>query len=149
MDQKRILLIDDETVFTRMVKLNLEQTGRYLVREENRSLHAHATAREFKPDLILLDVIMPGLDGGELAAQLRADPHLKGVPVVFLTATVSKREAEAGTFNSGGFLFLAKPVSLKTLLQCLETLLPAKADSSASKGPPGPPTSARPNPPTG
>ena len=80
---------------------------------------ALATAREFKPDLILLDVIMPSIDGGDVAAQLRADRNLKATPIVFLTATVSKREAGEGTLNSGGDLFLAKPVSVDTLINCL------------------------------
>ena len=121
MGKTRILIVDDEAVFTRMVKLNLEQTGNYEVRAENRAQHAPAAAREFKPDLILLDVIMPGLDGGELASLLRSDPALKHTPIVFLTATVSPHEAKGGGFTSGGFLFLAKPVALKDLVRCIES----------------------------
>lgn len=121
MEKKKILIVDDEAVFTRMVKLNLEQTGQYEVREENRALRALPAAREFKPDLILLDVIMPGMDGGELAASLQADYALRKTPIVFLTATVSPSEAKSGGFTSGGFLFLAKPVALKDLIQCIET----------------------------
>ena len=123
MEKKRILIIDDEASFTRMVKLNLEKTGAFEVREENRATCALATAREFKPDAILLDVIMPSIDGGDVAAQLRADRNLKGTPIVFLTATVSKREAGDGTLNSGGDLFLAKPVSLDALINCLNEIM--------------------------
>lgn len=126
MDQKRILVIDDEPALTRMIRLNLEPTKRYVVREENRAPHAHTTAREFKPDLILLDVIMPGTDGGELASRFRADPALKDIPVIFLTATLSKREAAEGMIN-GGYLFLPKPVGLKNLVECIENALAAKA----------------------
>jgi len=122
MQQKRILIIDDEATFTRMVRINLEQTKRYVVREENRALHALTTAREFKPDLILLDVIMPGADGGEIASRIKTDHTLKHVPVIFLTATVSKREAAEGVFT-GGYLFLPKPVSLKNLVECMENAL--------------------------
>ena len=125
MEQKRILIIDDESTFTRMVRINLEQTKRYVVREENRALHALASAHEFKPDLILLDVIMPGADGGEIASRIRADNALKHVPVVFLTATVSRHEAAEGKFT-GGYLFLPKPVSLKALVECMENVLAAK-----------------------
>lgn len=125
MDQKRILIIDDEATFTRMVRINLEQTKRYVVREENRAPHALTTAHEFKPDLILLDVIMPGVDGGELASRIKADSLLKEVPVIFLTATVSKREAAEGVFT-GGYLFLPKPVGLKNLVECMENVLAAK-----------------------
>jgi CheY-like chemotaxis protein len=125
MDQKRILIIDDEATFTRMVRINLEQTKRYVVREENRAPQALTTAREFKPDLILLDVIMPGADGGEIASRFKADSTLKDVPVVFLTATISRREAAEGVFT-GGYLFLPKPVSLKNLVECMENVLAAK-----------------------
>src|SRR5258706_15639749 len=83
---KKILVVDDEVTITRLLKLNLEKTGAYVVREENRGAKAYAAAREFKPDLILLDVMMPDLDGGEVAAQLQADPLMKGIPIIFLTA---------------------------------------------------------------
>src|SRR3954451_4327946 len=119
MEKRRILIIDDEASFTRMVKLNLEKTGAFEVREENKATYALAAAREFKPDAILLDVIMPTMDGGDVASQIRNDRHLKGTPIVFLTATVSQREAGEAVLNSGGDLFLAKPVSLEHLINCL------------------------------
>ena len=119
MEKKRILIVDDEASFTRMVKLNLEKTGQFEVREENRAAYAMAAAREFKPDLILLDVIMPNMDGGDLFSQIQMDRHLKGTPVIFLTATVSQREAGVKGFTSGGALFLAKPVSLENLIACI------------------------------
>src|SRR2546430_17585041 len=115
MEKKRILIIDDEASFTRMVKLNLEKTGAFEVREENKATYALATAREFKPDVILLDVIMPTMDGGDVAAQIRNDRHLKGTPIIFLTATVSQREAGDGGLNSGGDPLLAKTVHVGKL----------------------------------
>ena len=131
MEKKRILIIDDEATFTRMVKLNLEKTGAFEVREENMAVAALAAAREFKPDLILLDVIMPAMDGGDVAAHIRNDRHLKGTPIVFLTATVSQREAGEGGLNSGGDLFLAKPVSVENLINCLnENIRPPAAPAA-------------------
>jgi|SRR2546422_6403503 len=133
MEKKRILIIDDEASFTRMVKLNLEKTGGFDVREENKASGAVAAAREFKPDLILLDVIMPGMDGGDVAGQIRNDRHLKGTPIVFLTATVSQREAGEAGLNSGGDLFLAKPVSLEHLIHCInENVRKTEAEEEAS-----------------
>jgi len=128
MEKKRILIIDDEPSFTRMVKLNLEKTGAFEVREENKATNALAAAREFKPDLILLDVIMPTLDGGDVAGQLEKDRQLRGIPVVFLTATVTHREAgPGGRLTSGGSVFVPKPVSLDTLVKCInENLSPAR-----------------------
>lgn len=120
MEKKRILIVDDEASFTRMVKLNLEKTGQFEVREENKATYALPAAREFKPDLIILDVIMPNLDGGDIFGQLQNDRHLKGTPVIFLTATVSPREAGVKGFNSGGALFLAKPVTVENLIACIQ-----------------------------
>ena len=131
MEKKRILIIDDEPSFTRMVRLNLEKTGMFEVREENRATGAVTTAREFKPDLILLDVIMPTMDGGDVAAQIQNDRHLKGTPIIFLTATVSQREAgPTGALNSGGCLFLAKPVSVEALVKVINESIrkPAEAE---------------------
>jgi two-component system, OmpR family, response regulator len=119
MEKKRILIIDDEPTFTRMVRLNLEKTGAFEVREENKASYALGAAREFKPDLILLDVIMPAMDGGDVARQIQNDRYLRGTPIVFLTATVSQREAGVGGLNSGGSLFLAKPVSVENLIKCI------------------------------
>jgi CheY-like chemotaxis protein len=126
--KRKILIVDDEATFSRMVRMNLEQTGQYEAREENRATHAMAAAREFKPDLILLDVIMPAMDGGELASKIRADSALGHIPIVFLTATVSKKESQDSGFTSGGFLFLAKPVSLENLLSTIDQALSGDSD---------------------
>lgn len=120
MSKKKILIIDDESAFTRIVKLNLEKTGKFIVQEENRGRRATVAAREFKPDLILLDVLMPDVDGGEVAALLRSDPKLKDIPIIFLTATVSKRESGSVGARRGGLLFIGKPVSTEELIECIE-----------------------------
>lgn len=125
MGKKRILIVDDESGFTRLLKLTLEQTGHYTVREENDGTRAHETAREFKPDLILLDIVMPRIDGGDVASQIRADPFLKNVGIVFLTAIISKRETGRGS-RIGGFPFLAKPITLEELVQCIDENLTSK-----------------------
>ena len=123
MNKKRILLVDDEVSFTRLLKLNLEQTNAYEVRVENWAEDALPAAQEFRPDLILLDVMMPRMLGGDVAAQLRSDPNLKSIPIVFLTATVRKKRVEEYDGIIGGFPFLAKPVSVEEVLQCLEMCL--------------------------
>lgn len=118
-ERKRVLIIDDESGFTRLLKLTLERTKKYEVREQNDATKALETARDFQPDLILLDIVMPKVDGGDVARQMSADPRLKKTKIVFLTAIVSKKEAVSGNLI-GGFPFMSKPVSLDALMQCIE-----------------------------
>jgi CheY-like chemotaxis protein len=122
MNKKKLLVVDDEPGFTRLLKLVLRH---YEIREENDPMKALETARLFHPDLILLDVIMPGIDGGNLAAKFKADAHLKRIPIVFLTAVVSPREAGETSKLIGGFPFLAKPVSPQALEVCINEQLAA------------------------
>lgn len=118
--KKKILVVDDEASLTRMVKRGLEATGNYLVMEENQGSKAVATARQFKPDLIILDVMMPDVDGGTVAADLAETQDMKNIPVVFLTAIVTKEEAGPTGSTIGGHTVLAKPVNLKNLITCIE-----------------------------
>jgi len=99
MKKKRILLVDDEVGFTRLLKLNLEQRADYEVRVENWAEKALHAAREFRPDLVLLDVIMPHMIGNDVAACMREDATLKGTPIVFLSA-VGGRKSPSRTWNS-------------------------------------------------
>jgi two-component system, OmpR family, response regulator len=118
-NKKYILVIDDEVSFTRLLKLNLEQTGLYEVQAVNVAAEALAAVRRLKPDLILLDVMMPELDGGTLAATLQASPALAHIPIIFLTAAVKKDEVSSRGGQIGGFPFIAKPVDLDDLLAAL------------------------------
>jgi DNA-binding response OmpR family regulator len=118
--KKRILVVDDEPGMTRMLRRNLESTGKYEVRTENSGDVAVAAARDFHPDFILLDVMMPGVDGGEVAARLKEDKALQNIPVVFLTAIVKKDETAPTGSNIGGCEYLAKPVKLEDLVACIE-----------------------------
>jgi CheY-like chemotaxis protein len=118
--KKRILVVDDEPAVTRMIKLNLEQTGLYEVRTENQGRRAIEAVREIRPDLILLDVMMPGILGSEIAAQLQADPELCATKFVFLTAVVTKDEELGATGQIGGNTFIAKPISAEDLCRVVE-----------------------------
>ena len=118
--KKRILVVDDEDGVTFIVKAALEQTRNYEVVEENDPAHALLAAREFKPDLILLDVMMPGMDGGDVAAQFKSDRATRDIPIVFLTAIVSGDEVPVGGVVRGGHRYLPKPVSIAELISCIE-----------------------------
>jgi CheY-like chemotaxis protein len=123
--KKRILIVDDEVTSARLLKLNLEATGRFDVRVENWAENAIGAAREFMPDLIFLDIMMPRMFGGDVAAQMQADTKLKSVPIVFLTAAISRDRVEdhEGTIN--GFPFIAKPASVDEVIQCIDRQLQA------------------------
>jgi CheY-like chemotaxis protein len=123
-EKSRILIIDDNRDFTYSAKVALERTGRYSVWEENEPARAHRTAQRVKPDLILLDIAMPETDGGEVAARIESDPALHRVPIVFLTALVTKAEARSG-LQIQGHSFLAKPISIPELVAGIERNLPA------------------------
>jgi CheY-like chemotaxis protein len=118
-------LVDDEQTFTRLLKLNLEQTGQFEVRAVNWAEEALATAREFRPDAIFFDVMMPRMFGGDVAAALRDDPDLKAIPIIFLTAAVPKHRIEEHEGSISGFPFLAKPVSVEQVIQCLSSVFSA------------------------
>ena len=133
MSKKRILLIDDEPGFTRLLKLNLEETGAYEVRQENMGADGLATAREFKPDLILLDVIMPDMNGGDIALQIEADRKLKNIPIVFLTGSAPKKRH----YIIGSRPFLVKPASVEQVISCIEEHLKRIPEPPTSSDPSG------------
>jgi len=110
--KRRILIVDNDRDTTHLVKILLEKTGRFSVLEEN--------------DLILLDIVMPETDGGEVAAQIQADPELRRTPVIFLTALVTETETKAG-LRIQGHPFLAKPINIPELINGIEENLAAHA----------------------
>ena len=117
---KRILIVDDEVGATRLLKASLEQTGHYEVRVENWPEEAVAAAREFKPDLVLLDVLMPRMFGGNVAAALQTDPELARIPRVFLTGAVRRSVLQEHDGVISGDRYLAKPASLEEIIRCIE-----------------------------
>jgi CheY-like chemotaxis protein len=127
-EKRRILIVDNGTNATHLVRILLEKTGRYLVLEENNSTKVHRSARIFRPDLILPDVVMPIRDGGEIAAQIRADPELQNTPTIFLTALVTPTEARAG-LHIDGHPFRAKPVNIQELISAVDENLTARANA--------------------
>ena len=101
----------------------LERTQRFDVRVENRSAHAVTAAREFRPEMILLDVDMPGKDGGQVARELKDDTTLRATPILFFTSLISHAEAGERETVRGGMRFLAKPVDPKVLIDTVDRIL--------------------------
>ena len=121
----RILVIDDEPEFTSMLKAQLELAGYFDVLEENDETRGVRAAREFEPDLILLDVMMPRLEGSEVAAMFRADRQLRETPLLFLTALVSEADAPRGAYVSGGNTFIPKSLPIARLLETISQAISA------------------------
>jgi CheY-like chemotaxis protein len=125
--KRRILIVDDDANSTHLVKILLERSGPYLVMEENDPTKADQTAHNFKPDVILLDIVMPKIDGGELATQIEADRELHDTPIIFLTALVTHGEAISGLHMQGRAM-VAKPISIPGLIEAIEKHLPKRAE---------------------
>jgi two-component system OmpR family response regulator len=121
MTKSKILLVDDDPAFTRILRDALEEIGRFEVRVENSPLNAIITAIAFRPDLVVLDVIMPHLDGGDIAALLKVLPVFHDLPIIFLTAVVSKEHVSAPHGRIlGGHRFLPKPIDTRDLIECID-----------------------------
>ena len=118
--KKKILLVDDEKSFTNLLKLNLEQTGHYDVRVVNVPEDALPAAQEFKPDIMLLDIIMPRLPGGNVVAQFAADPVARNTPIVFLTAAVRRSRVEEMDGLVSGIPCLSKPSNIEEIVAMIE-----------------------------
>ena len=118
--KKRVLIVDDEPSFTRLLKLNLHHTGRYMAEVVNDSAEALQVAERFGPDVVLLDVMMPGLDGSEVADRFHANPRFRNTPIIFLTAAVKKQEVAVRGGLCGGIPFVAKPIEFQEVLAHLD-----------------------------
>jgi DNA-binding response OmpR family regulator len=118
MDKKKILIIDDEENFCNLVKKNVEKTNEFEVHVATNGDDGIKSIKEIKPDLILLDIIMPGLDGGDVVSLIRGDESIKDTPIVFLTSLVRKDEVGAGFTK--GYSLLAKTVTVRELIACIK-----------------------------
>ncbi|MFH0877062.1 MAG: response regulator [Candidatus Omnitrophota bacterium] len=116
---KKILLIDDEKDFCFFTKNNLEATGQYVVTTCSDSSKAVDLIKGLQPDLILLDVLMPEIDGPGVAASLKEDEKTKNIPIVFLTAVITEKEARQSQNLIAGWPFIAKPVQIKELVEVI------------------------------
>jgi two-component system, OmpR family, alkaline phosphatase synthesis response regulator PhoP len=117
-----ILVVDDDPKIVRVVEINLTQAG-YQVRTAADGEEALAAATQERPDLVLLDVMMPRLDGFETLKRLKADPALTDIPVVMLTARAQDEDVFEG-YGTGAQWYLTKPFEPEELRQVVRHLLP-------------------------
>ena len=129
----RILIIDDEPDFTALLKANLEECADYLVRQINDSANALKAMKEFRPHLCIIDVVMPGMDGGDIVARMREDEALRHIPVMMLTALVEENpDSFDGETHTGGLAFVSKTSSFETILACVRKHLAEVAQGDPS-----------------
>jgi DNA-binding response OmpR family regulator len=120
MDFTRILIVEDDISYAELLKIRLEKAGNYDAIIEPQPSRASATAIEFMPHLILLDLMLPGMDGGEVSRLFKKDERLQNIPVIFLTSAVTHDEVTAQGGMIGGKPFLAKPVNIGELVASIE-----------------------------
>jgi DNA-binding response OmpR family regulator len=118
---KRVLVVDDEPDIVMMVESRLVANG-YEVQTATGGREALEKCKTFRPDIIVLDVMMPEVDGPAVAQELRGHPETAKTKVIFLTAIVTEQEVSK-THNIGGNLFLPKPFKPEELLKMIELAL--------------------------
>src|SRR6266480_1306955 len=128
----RVLIVDDNSRFAGGAQLFLEHTGNYFACAVNDPLRALETARSFKPDLVLVDLIMPQVDGTEVAAQITSDWTLHSVPIVFVTALITREEARDGR-RIEGHRVIPKPGHGSELIKVVEESLPKRFNNSSQR----------------
>jgi len=126
--QLKVLLVDDEKDILELLKYNLEKEG-YKVKSANDGEKAIEIAREFIPDLILLDIMMPKQDGVETCRQLREISELRSTYILFLTAR-SEEYSEVAGFEAGADDYITKPIKPRALASRLNALFRRKKKSS-------------------
>lgn len=126
---KKILVVDDETDVTELLAYTLRAKG-FTVEALNDPNRSIGVARTFMPDLVILDVMMPDLNGIQICRMLRADAKLKKVPVIFLTAKAEEGDRIQG-LETGADDYLCKPFSTKELVLRIQTILRRVNDGAA------------------
>lgn len=122
-NKRKVLIIDDEEDFCHFVKLNLERSGQFEVLVATKAMAGIGMAKKNLPDLILLDILMPDMDGSLVAETLLQEPATKKIPILFLTALAQKNEVESSGGIIGGRTFLAKPITPDELVARINSVL--------------------------
>lgn len=125
MAKKRILVVDDEAEMVESVCHMLRRFN-YEVIGTTQGKQAVELAQSKKPDLIILDMVMPDMQGGEVAAVLSRQPETAGIPIMFLTALLVKKDKFMEDKIRGKYYVLAKPVTAEELLEAVDKAMSVK-----------------------
>jgi len=128
----RILIVDDERQNRQLLEVLLLADG-YELDTAGSAEEALAAVRRQRPDLILLDIMMPGMDGYQVVARLKADPHTASIPVVMLSA-LDDRSSRSHGLTAGAAAFLSKPVDRHALREAVVSLLRVSVPPHEGKG---------------
>jgi DNA-binding response OmpR family regulator len=121
----KVLVVDDEPEITDIVEAFLTEAG-YAVAVENQPNEAVKRAQEFLPDVILLDIMMPGVDGYDICQSIKKQPDLGHVPIIFLTGK-DRADDMGRSFKVGGDMFIKKPFSCERLLEIVNIVVMSTA----------------------
>ena len=127
---KKVLVVDDEQDFCYFLKKNLESSGDFEVSICNESANGIALIKQVKPDLVLLDIVMPGISGSDIAGLMREDRDLRDIPFAFLTAIIKQDEVVQGQGHVGGETFIAKPVASDELARIVGECIARKKEGA-------------------
>jgi two-component system alkaline phosphatase synthesis response regulator PhoP len=119
--EKTILVVDDEKDLLDLIEYNLKKEGFNVLKAENGE-EGIERAKEFHPDLVLMDIMMPMMDGMEAVEKMRKDDELKSIPIIFLTAR-SDEKTEVEGLNKGGDDYITKPISTTKLISRIKAVL--------------------------
>ena len=119
----RVLVVDDDPVIQRLLRVNFEMEG-YIVLIANDGVEGLEKARVERPDIVVLDIMMPKMSGLDVTRALKADPETASIPVLLLSAKAQEADLRAGD-ESGADDYLTKPFEPLLLLQRVELLLAA------------------------
>jgi DNA-binding response OmpR family regulator len=119
---KKILIIDDEEYFCRVLKKSLESRGNFSVSTATRGSDGIRLAKQQKPDLILLDIMIPDIAGTHVAEELSEDPDTMSIPIIFVTAVITPGEIKRRGGISGGRDVIAKPIDINELIEKIKNI---------------------------
>lgn len=125
MEKKKVMIVDDEEYFLKMLKLNLEQVGKYDVLTLLDAKDIVVKVNDFKPDVILLDLLMPEVGGIEACQMLNEDPVGSQTPIIAISA-LDKEEDKLKAYKVGVVDYLTKPVGINTIVKSIEKALKFK-----------------------
>ena len=120
----KVLMVDDEPQYIEPLKEHLESTGRFEAFIETSPLVAISSAQKIQPDILVLDIVMPLYDGGDVLLMMQKDPVLQKIPVIILSTLISPQETTSeGYVISGGQFMMSKPPIPTQLVNCIDGML--------------------------